>query len=412
MISRNEFLPYISLPLYLQSIAASSAGVQEWIRRERQSKGQSKSEVMKKFKEMIKAFINEDYFMPAPEVFIHSNYPKYTRWQLLNSEYTIQSKDDFLSLPFIFPAFFRLGLRLDTDPSFVLHSRNGKCIIWISTEFNNAHRLTLTYDLHLLSTHYNRSEVLLPNLQRQGLYCRHNDKFVFEIRFPVEGYFKLEIYGGYHKSHSMKLCYFKLVCTKSLPMFRYLPYYPENLMWGPGPACEDHGLVLPSKPTGIVIVDQEPQSTLLANVQSTKQPIFKQVSFGFKLHVDKSRNKIYTMKLYGYHPDLVRELATPFNEYGELIDKTKRKKRKKGDVLPVDNIDYTRYLECERNDLQKELTIKVHPPHEGEFVLVIKASTAVKDVDGKITTLDDAADVCVYLVRTTDDPHREVCVII
>ncbi|XP_060608177.1 uncharacterized protein LOC132760255 [Ruditapes philippinarum] len=278
--------------------------------------------------------------------------------------------------------------------------------IWISTEFNNAHRLTLTYDLHLLSTHYDRSEVLLPNLKRQGLYCRHNDMFVFEIRFPVEGYFKLELFGGYHRSHSMKLCYFKLVCEKSLSNFRYLPYYTENLMWGPGPSCEEYGLVLPSKPTGIVIVDQEPKLSILSTTQSTKQPTYKPVYFVFDLHTDKSRDKVFTIKMYGYDPGLATELATPFDENGELVDKTK-KKRKKGDIFPENNTDYTTYAECERDDLKKQLKITVQIPHEGEFVLVIKASSAVKDVDGKITAVNDAVDVCVYLLRTSDDPHRE-----
>jgi hypothetical protein len=366
---------------------------------------------MKAFKEIIKGFINEDYFMPAPEVFIHSNYPKNARWQLLSPEYTIESKDEFLSLPFIFPAFFRLGLRLDTEPNFVLHSNDGKCTIWISTEFNNAHRLTLTYDLHLLSTHYDRSEILLPNLKRQGLYCRHNDMFVFEIRFPVEGYFKLEIYGGYHRSHSMKLCYFKLVCEKSLSIFRYLPYYTENLMLGPGPSCEEYGLVLPSKPTGIVIVDQEPKLSILSTTQSTKQPAYKPVYFVFDLHTDKSRDKVFTIKMYGYDPGLATELATPFDENGELVDKTKKKKKmmKKGEIFPENNTDYTTYAECERDDFKKQLKLTVQIPHEGEFVLVIKASSAVKDVDGKITVVNDAVDVCVYLLRTSDDPHREVC---
>lgn len=207
-----------------------------------------------KAKQTMQCFMNEDYFMPAPEVFVHSNFPKDTKWMLLPSEFIIPSVEAFTSLPFLFPAFFRLGLRMITEPNFTLHSREGKCRIWLISDYNNAHRLNFTYQLDLLRTDYKNTGILDENIHRQVVHCRHNDKFFFEISFPIEGEYKLEIHGGYHKRHMMRLCYFKLICDKRLSNFRYLPYNPGNIMWGPGPTCAEHGLVLPSKPTGIVRV--------------------------------------------------------------------------------------------------------------------------------------------------------------
>ncbi|XP_053406230.1 uncharacterized protein LOC123565993 [Mercenaria mercenaria] len=394
-------------PLWMcKGIEASSTGVEDWINKEKESKGKTRSEVVKTVKEIIKSFINEDYFMPAPEVFIHSNYPNDARWQLLSQELTVESREGFLSLPFIFPAFFRLGLRLVTTPSFVLYSKDGKCKIWIATDYNNAHRLVLTFELHLLSTPYAKSEILIPNLRRQVLHCRHNEMFYFEIRFPVEGVFKLEIHGGYNKSHSMKLCYFKLVCENRLSKFRYLPYYPDKLMWGPGPVCEEYGLVLPSKPTGIVKVYEQPPPPAQDFTSTIQLPTYKPRYFIFNLHAKKSRNLDYTVEVHGYHPDLAKELASPLNENGQLVDKTK-KRRKKADVHPENNPDYTFCAECIREDEKKQLTITVNLPHEGEFALVIKAASHSTGADGITKILSNEVIVCVYLLRTVDDTHRE-----
>lgn len=349
--------------------------------------------------------------MPAPEVFLHSNYPNDPRWELLSQEYTIESREHFLALPFLFPAFFRLGLRLVTAPSFTLHSIDGKCKIWIASEFKDAHRLVLTYELHLLDTQYSKAEVLLPNLHRQVVNCRHNDGlFYFEVIFPVEGVFKLEIHGGYYKSHSMRLCYFKLVCEERRSPFRYFPYYPDKLMWGPGPMCKDFGLVLPSKPTGIIKV-YEQHKPLAQEPNPPKQPpAYKSRNISFKLHADKSRNLEYSVEVHGYHPDLAEEIANPLDENGKLVDKNRKKRKKGSGVHPEENPDYTFCAECLRVGRKKQLNITVVVPHEGEFVLVIKACpyTIEEDRITKVYETELEEIVCVYLLRTIDETYREV----
>lgn len=348
--------------------------------------------------------------MPAPEIFVHSNYPNDQQWELLSPEYTVKSREEFLSLPFLFPAFFRLGLRLVSEPNFVLRAKDGKVKIWIASDLNNAHRLVLFYELHLLKTPYKNSGVLLPNLHRQVLHCRHSDMFYFEVRFPVEGEFKLEIYGGYNKSHSMKLCYFKLVCEKRLSRFRYVPHYPGKLMWGPGPACEEFGLVLPSKPTGIVKV-YEQQATPTQEAMSTIQlPTYKPRYFNFNLHVDKSKNIEYIVEVHGYHPDLAKEIASPLDDNGLLVDKAKKRKKRAGEIHPEDNPDYTCCAECTRKEEKKQFTVTVTLPHQGEFALVIKAVPFALENDNatKMYNVDKETEVCVYLLRTTEDTLREV----
>ncbi|XP_052792690.1 uncharacterized protein LOC128226730 isoform X1 [Mya arenaria] len=377
------------------------------IRREEEQSGRKRSEIVQQLKTVLKTFINEDYFMPTPEVFVHSNWPEEPRWQLLRPQHTVQTREEFYALPILSPAFFRYGLRLVSERSCVLESVLGKVKIWIAADFNNAHRLTLSAELFLLETPFSNAKCILPDLPRMMIQSRHNEFFYFEIRFPIEGAFRLEISGGYHKSHRLRLCQFKLICNERMRNFKFTPYFAEPLMWGPGPECFDNGLVLPSKPTGIVKVYQQVIAPDPHNpTPLDRPPMYKQKQFLFHLHVDKSKMIDYITEVHGFLPDDNSREVTPLDATGQLLLKKKHQSAKKSNVSP-EKQDYSDFAECYRDTRRRQLVLNIQIPHPGEFALVISAVPYTIDEDGQTKIFGEPVKVCVYMLRTVDDSLRE-----
>ena len=125
---------------YLQGPHGLGGTLDHWIDREVENEGDNRADVVRKLKLTVQHFINEDYFMPNPEMFIYSNYADKPRWQLLPTVYSVKSQEEFLALPLLFPAFFRFGLKLLTEPSCVLYSDKGKVKLWFLESHGNAHR--------------------------------------------------------------------------------------------------------------------------------------------------------------------------------------------------------------------------------------------------------------------------------
>lgn len=348
--------------------------------------------------------------MPNPETFIYSNYATNKKWQLLPPDYTIGSRNEFLTLPFLFPAFFRFGLKLLTDQCCVLESTNGKVKIWFIEEQGNAHKLTLTYDLELLETKCANSSLLKPNLHRLVLHCRHSDLYYFEIRFPIEGVFRLDIQGGFHNSHFLRLCQFKLVCESRMKDFKFVPYDPDVLMWGPGPLCHDFGLDLPSKPTGIVKIFPQPTTHPPTRTHLTPDhlpPTYKQRQFIFQKHPDKSKTIEYSVEMIGHLPTDKSNDVTPLDEKGEITNK-KQVDRRASKTIEPEKPDYSFCVDCYTLQNKKQLMITVDVPHEGDFALILKAVPFTILEDKLTKEYGEEVPVCVYLLRTFNEPSREV----
>lgn len=357
--------------------------------------------------------------MPTPEVFVHSCCADDPEWQLLPEEYALRSREDFHRLPYIFPAFFRLGLKLVSEPSSVLHSVNGMCRIWILCEREIAHRLDLTYELFLQESKYSDTHSLEENIQRLVLHSRHNRLFYFEVRFPIVGTYKLEISGGFHNSHSLRLCQFKLKCDAPLSGFKYLPVLPGPLMFGCGPVINEHGLILPSKPAGVIIAQATtrklPESQLPTPTYMPKHLRFPLKKLTFILHPEMTRRVEYIAELYGYHPDTFDEEATPLSPEGTLKKRTDRrqamrdKKKREEKEGEMRSHTYNHCVTCARDKHNSTLNISVSMPHDGDFALVLKATSFIIQRND-VTVKTDPVVVCMYLIRAIDDPNREVSI--
>ena len=108
---------------------------------------QTQDETIKR--ELMLTLLLDDLFMPAPEYFIHTCYPDVDTWQLLPHDCTIRSRAAFLQISCIFPAFFKLGLKLESDTGSILSSSTGKCELDFICSHTNDNRLFFWFYLQI-----------------------------------------------------------------------------------------------------------------------------------------------------------------------------------------------------------------------------------------------------------------------
>lgn len=182
--------------------------------------------------------------------------------------------------------------------------------------------------------------------------------FTFEIRFPVEGGYKLVIYGGLHQSSKLRLCEFKLNCKKRMQRFNLFPTDGNNIGWGPGPHSEAAGLLVPSKPNGLIPVASP------GNRQKVE----------CKFTLDK--------------------LFMSRREYSSIL---------LGSDSDGEEKEYPGAVKYEVDGKTRQFTVQATLPSDGEFALMIKSATTTST-----TTCDqvDGETVCNYLLSTVAKKPR------
>lgn len=193
--------------------------------------------------------------MPKPSEFLYECCALEREWQLVSEDEQVKSKSEFLVKPYLLPPFHGLGLKLVSEQKCKLESVNGMCRIEFKGKVSNAYLLNLTYEL------FRKDQVEDGNskqtIQRMVFNFRANENFIFDIRFPEKGIYKLVIFGGPYKSSALRICEFKIFCGKPLNGYKYLPLDGSKIGWGPGPATMQAGLLMPSKPNGLISVKKD-----------------------------------------------------------------------------------------------------------------------------------------------------------
>ena len=191
--------------------------------------------------------------MPKPPEVIYECWPFEKEWQLLDANKLVKGRDAFTKLPYLLPPFHSIGLTLVTENSCVLKTVNGFCRIEFKAKSGTAHMINLTYELFKKE---DTNAATRTNLTRMVFNSRANENFVYELRFPETGKYKLVIYGGPYRSPGLHLCEFLIVCEKGATNVPLLPLACDKFGWGPGPAAIEAGLIMPSKPSGMIPIDK------------------------------------------------------------------------------------------------------------------------------------------------------------
>ena len=328
-----------------------------WVKVE--SDGKSVVEREKATKGIQKNTFQEYYFMPKPSEYIYECYTDQKEWQLLPVQETVGSREEFIQLPYLLPPFFGLGLELVSERKCEQQSKDGVCKIQFKGQKRNSHLICLDYELFVKDTKEAGSVFLKGNkLPRLVFNARSGPVFTLEIRFPVEGEYKLVIYGGLYHSSKLRLCEFKINCRKRMQGFSLLPVDDNKIGWGPGPQSEAAGLLLPSKTNGLIPV----------------QPGNRQkVECKFTLNKLLMNSREYSSVL----------LSSDSNE---------------------DEKEYPRAVEYEIDEKSRQLKVQATLPGDGEYALLIKSSAVTstarqEHVSGKV--------VCNYLLSTKAKKARQ-----
>lgn len=206
----------------------------------------------------------ERYFMPNPDEFIYECCASEKEWQLVRPKLVVSSLNEFVGKAYLFPPFFGIGVQLISAPKCVLHSVDGFCKVELKAKPANCHMLVLRYELFMKESDDDQSYSVFKkeeNMSRMVFNSRAGETFVFEIRFHRRGTYKLVIYGGPFKSPGLRLCEFKLVCEKEMTGYNLLPLDCEDIGWGPGPVSVEAGLLIPSKPSGLIPISENEKKT-------------------------------------------------------------------------------------------------------------------------------------------------------
>ncbi|XP_060076767.1 uncharacterized protein LOC132556377 [Ylistrum balloti] len=195
---------------------------------------------------------NYFYFLLNPKQSIYWFYPDDPKWQLLKRPL---EKEEFMNLPLFRSEFFELGLKLESENVYNLHSVDGRVRIDISSTEELADEIYLWYDITIAKStgkHNPDSQTLIihENLQKLVAMMKHKEKWMFQMTLPIEGEYKVTIYASVNGDDFGPIVKFRLLCEKRFDKCSMFPEDPKEVGFGPGLAAKDGGLLLPSRSNG------------------------------------------------------------------------------------------------------------------------------------------------------------------
>jgi len=349
--------------------------------------------------------INEDLFMPRPELFIYCCYATDIRWSLIPKQRALKTVKAFETLANISPAFTSLGLAFLSRPSCVQNAIGGVVNVVIQAPHKHAHRLNINYELVQDNEVENKKYSTLCHsnmLARQVIAYRSIDRFIFEVRLPCPGMYRLTLKGGIGTQNAT-LCKFSLISEDNLSSWSLHRADPPHVCWGPGPQCESVGLLLASKPSGVIM--HQPKVVLPISRRPTCDSYLAGITFQINRALisafSYSAEVLPTLQL---HKGQVDE---HINANGEFKSEKELSKQKTTSCATHDKSSVR--VEVSKDPISRQLTIDVLGcPRETDYAIVISA-TELETVNGTRTTKKGSTrNVCYYLLRENSIYHREV----
>ncbi|KAK3599341.1 hypothetical protein CHS0354_009834 [Potamilus streckersoni] len=189
--------------------------------------------------------LNEYYFLTDPEEFIFMAYPNDKRWQLIKHPWPLSK---FADVPQCRQSYFQQKLEITSRFSGRLHTVGGECEVAIRDQQDG---LYLSYELYF--NHVESGKDISPTLQlnRYVLVMRQDVTWIFRLRFPESGVYKLVVVGGSSSADCIDFCSFKIFCDEAKEDCQPFPANPE-IGYGPNKETENAGIRATSHQTGIV----------------------------------------------------------------------------------------------------------------------------------------------------------------
>lgn len=203
-------------------------------------------------KEIIHA-VNEYFFMPDAEEFVHRCFPDKPEWQLLRTTIT---KEQFIEMPFCQPPFFDYKLKLVSKPNCVLNSKDGKCSISLKGAL--IENMMMAFDLYFSEKESGTSFPSGVPTDKYVAVLQQKGYVVFNVRVPHPGVYKMDIYGVC-QGDLLWLCSFKFVCKNSNHDVKPFPCSPD-IGFGPNVITRFAGLIPESHCDGFITFNNRRQT--------------------------------------------------------------------------------------------------------------------------------------------------------
>ncbi|XP_033730734.1 hillarin-like [Pecten maximus] len=305
---------------------------------------------------IMKNAFEEYYFMTDPKEFIYMCHPTEDKWQLVKHTVT---KQQFLDQAYLLPPFFGLGLVMKSKDACVYQATDGEVIIKLEAPAKNANAIDMHYEFLLKegSEEHKLEEkdlLSMESMPRLVAMIRCGERWKIRVRFPVEGTYKLRIFGAPNKTPLLRLGEFRLDCTSRRKECIPLPIDPKEVGFGPGPAAERSGLLFPSHRNG-------------------QYPLLRDKEMRFTFHLEEE-----TVRNINVRTDLI----TTQYVNGKLQQRT---------------LQSSVHTDVQRRKRELSITCKI--AEDGEYALTI--STVMTE------SSNSYRNVCNYLLSSDLTPNKE-----
>lgn len=294
---------------------------------------------------------NDFWFLTSPEIFLNKCFPDKAEDQMLPTSKRLKNTRQFMKLPYLTPVFHEYKLKLTSEESCIIDSIDGLARISFKGPRTTVKDMVCSFTLQVHNHNGSEQEDIDFETSRLVFSSRKKNRFIFEVRCPVEGSYQLVVFGGKTESKKKKvLLRCKIVCLERMSDVRILPVDVGQTGWGFGPTAAEAGLSKPNIKEPKVFI--QPKSAGMSRRKTT-------VRLRFTIAED-------AVSKFQYDAELCPA--------GESMD------------------DMEEYLSIDT--VSEKLKVDCSVPEHGEYALVIKAKS-----------LYDSSfnPVCYYLLTTLED---------
>lgn len=189
---------------------------------------------------------NDFWFLASPEIFLNKCYPDDIEDQMLPSAKRLKRTRQFMKLPYLTPVFHEYHLKLTSEETCIIDSVDGLARVSFKGSRSTVKNMMCDYILSIQNRDGNEMKDIDFESTRLVFSSRKKNKFIFEVRCPIEGNYQLVISGGRTGNRNKKvLLKCKIVCRERMPVVRHLPVNAGQIGWGFGPVALEAGLSKP-----------------------------------------------------------------------------------------------------------------------------------------------------------------------
>ncbi|ESO92662.1 hypothetical protein LOTGIDRAFT_233093 [Lottia gigantea] len=196
--------------------------------------------------------INEFYFLTDPDKLIWTHFPDEKKWQLLPKPV---SQKDFEDHCYIRERFYIMGMNFKEEAlrKCLLKTQHGERDVKFTIPAENSCNYRFKYMLYQSRTCKGSEDNVKVFLDRFVFFEHTSDYVHFELRFPIKGDFKMDIYGlDLNESDTFDLCCTYIIhCPEAKKNCMPFPDCPP-LGWGPIGDTKNVGLKPKTHNKGIV----------------------------------------------------------------------------------------------------------------------------------------------------------------